>query len=62
MAALPKLGYRSPQQLFAERSHMSEALLTALNPGNTPEPGEPTAVRRAGIGAEIFADARPGSR
>ena len=32
-SALPRLSYRSPQQLLAERFHMSEALLAALNRG-----------------------------
>jgi lipoprotein-anchoring transpeptidase ErfK/SrfK len=33
MATLPRLGYRSPQQLLTEKFHMSEGLLAALNPG-----------------------------
>lgn len=33
MATLPRLAYRSPRQLLAEKFHMSEALLVALNPG-----------------------------
>jgi len=33
MAALPRLAYHSPRQLLAEKFHMSEALLAALNPG-----------------------------
>ncbi|MHB8529714.1 MAG: L,D-transpeptidase family protein [Caulobacteraceae bacterium] len=33
MAKLPRLGYVSPMQALAERFHMSQALLTALNPG-----------------------------
>jgi len=32
MAGLQRLAYRSPRQLLAERFHMSEALLAALNP------------------------------
>jgi lipoprotein-anchoring transpeptidase ErfK/SrfK len=32
MAGLPRLSYRSPRQLLAEKFHMSEELLTALNP------------------------------
>jgi lipoprotein-anchoring transpeptidase ErfK/SrfK len=32
MAELPGLGYRSPHEELAERFHMSEALLAALNP------------------------------
>jgi lipoprotein-anchoring transpeptidase ErfK/SrfK len=35
MAALPKLAYRSPRELLAERFHMDQALLAALNPGET---------------------------
>ena len=33
MAALPRLAYRNPRQLLAEKFHMSEALLAALNRG-----------------------------
>ena len=33
MAQLPQLAYRSPGQLIAAKFHMSEGLLTALNPG-----------------------------
>src|SRR5207245_2269471 len=33
MAQLPRLAYRSPRQLLAEKYHMSESLLAALNPG-----------------------------
>ena len=33
MAQLPRLAYHSPRQLLAEKFHMSEALLAALNPG-----------------------------
>jgi lipoprotein-anchoring transpeptidase ErfK/SrfK len=33
MAALPRLAYHSPKELLAEKFHMSEALLAALNPG-----------------------------
>jgi len=33
MAALPRLVYGSPRELLAEKFHMSEALLAALNPG-----------------------------
>lgn len=32
-AKLPKLAYRSPQELLAEKFHMTEDLLAALNPG-----------------------------
>ena len=32
MSRLPWLGYRSPRQLLAEKFHMSESLLAALNP------------------------------
>jgi lipoprotein-anchoring transpeptidase ErfK/SrfK len=33
MASLKRLGYRSPQQLLAEKFHMSEDLLARINPG-----------------------------
>jgi peptidoglycan hydrolase-like protein with peptidoglycan-binding domain len=33
MAQLPALSYRNPRQLLAEKFHMSEGLLAALNPG-----------------------------
>ena len=33
MAALPRLAYHGPRELLAEKFHMSEALLTALNRG-----------------------------
>lgn len=33
MKHLPALGYTSPRELLAEKFHMSEALLEALNPG-----------------------------
>jgi len=33
MAQFPRLAYRSPRQLLAEKFHMSEGLLAALNPG-----------------------------
>ncbi|HLK25336.1 MAG TPA: L,D-transpeptidase [Caulobacteraceae bacterium] len=32
-AKLPALGYSRPSQMLAERFHMAEALITALNPG-----------------------------
>jgi lipoprotein-anchoring transpeptidase ErfK/SrfK len=35
MKALPALGYTSPREAIAEKFHMSEALLAALNPGKT---------------------------
>jgi len=35
MAALERLAYHSPRQLLAEKFHMSEALLAALNPNAT---------------------------
>jgi lipoprotein-anchoring transpeptidase ErfK/SrfK len=34
MKGLPALGYTSPREAIAEKFHMSEALLTALNPGD----------------------------
>ncbi len=33
MRGIPKLGYTSPREALAEKFHMSEALLAALNPG-----------------------------
>jgi lipoprotein-anchoring transpeptidase ErfK/SrfK len=33
MKDIPKLGYTSPREAIAEKFHMSEQLLTALNPG-----------------------------
>jgi peptidoglycan hydrolase-like protein with peptidoglycan-binding domain len=33
MKDIPKLGYTSPREALAEKFHMSEQLLTALNPG-----------------------------
>src|SRR5438105_4051001 len=33
MARLPHLSYRSPAQLLAEKFHVSQELLNALNPG-----------------------------
>jgi lipoprotein-anchoring transpeptidase ErfK/SrfK len=33
MKGIPKLGYTSPREALAEKFHMSEALLAALNPG-----------------------------
>jgi lipoprotein-anchoring transpeptidase ErfK/SrfK len=33
MKDIPKLGYTSPSEALAEKFHMSEQLLTALNPG-----------------------------
>lgn len=33
MKGLPKLGYTSPREALAEKFHMSEQLLTKLNPG-----------------------------
>jgi lipoprotein-anchoring transpeptidase ErfK/SrfK len=35
MKDLPALGYTSPREAIAEKFHMSEALLSALNPGKT---------------------------
>jgi lipoprotein-anchoring transpeptidase ErfK/SrfK len=48
MAQLPRLAYCSPRQLLAEKFHMSEGLLAALNPGrNFTEAG--TAVTVANL-------------
>jgi len=45
MAALPSLGYTSELQMLAERFHMDQGLLTALNPGvDLAKPGIPIVV------------------
>ena len=48
MAQLPQIGYRSPRQLIAAKFHMSEGLLSALNPapstGFTPRTEKKSAV------------------
>jgi lipoprotein-anchoring transpeptidase ErfK/SrfK len=65
MASLPRLAYHSPRQLLAERFHMSEALLSELNPNANfaqpgtaitvanvaPMPEDPKAAARAGAGS-----------
>ncbi|MEJ1158719.1 L,D-transpeptidase [Prosthecomicrobium sp. N25] len=44
-AGLDRLGYRSPREMLAERFHMSEGLLSALNPGTRfDEPGREIVV------------------
>lgn len=49
MATLPRLGYTSPRELLAERFHMAEGLLTALNPGvNFKKPGTRIVVAAVG--------------
>src|SRR3954464_5546333 len=45
MKEIPKLGYTSPREAIAEKFHMSEQLLAALNPGKKfNEAGETIAV------------------
>jgi lipoprotein-anchoring transpeptidase ErfK/SrfK len=45
MATLPSLGYTSELQMLAERFHMDQGLLTALNPGvDLAKPGTPIVV------------------
>src|ERR1051325_10467033 len=65
MANLERLAYHSPRQLLAERFHMSEALIAALNPnaafdqpGTTvtvanvaPMPADPKLAARSGEGS-----------
>jgi hypothetical protein len=61
MAALERLGYQSPRELLAEKFHMSEGLLAALNPhadfwagwhGNHRRQSEPDAGKSEGGGAQ----------
>lgn len=73
MSALPRLTYRSPQQLLAERFHMSEALLAALNPGKNlgeagtvitvanvaPMPIDPKPAAKQGEGSGSSAQEQP---
>ena len=52
MKDIPKLGYTSPREELAERFHMSEQLLSALNPGrHFDRAGETIAVVDTGEGA-----------
>ncbi|HZP79703.1 MAG TPA: L,D-transpeptidase [Pseudolabrys sp.] len=48
MKALPHLGYRDPREEIAETFHVSEALLTALNPGRHFAAGEVILVPNLG--------------
>jgi lipoprotein-anchoring transpeptidase ErfK/SrfK len=51
MAALPRLDYSTPLQALAERFHMSQALLTELNPGaDLTKAGTSILVVRPGAG------------
>jgi lipoprotein-anchoring transpeptidase ErfK/SrfK len=53
MAQLPQIGYRSPRQLIAAKFHMSEGLLSALNPGkNFAEPGTVLSVANVAQGGD----------
>ncbi|MHC2254528.1 lipoprotein-anchoring transpeptidase ErfK/SrfK [Bradyrhizobium embrapense] len=62
MKSLPALNYTSPREAIAEKFHMSEALLQALNPGqkfdkpgdgiavaNVLDPGKPPAIARVEV-------------
>ncbi|HEY3695689.1 L,D-transpeptidase [Phenylobacterium sp.] len=49
MAKLPRLGFSGPAELLAEKFHMDEALLTALNPGaDFAKPGTVVVVAATG--------------
>jgi len=51
MKDIPKLGYTSPREAIAEKFHMSEQLLTALNPGKKfDRAGETVVVVDTGVG------------
>src|SRR4051812_6717303 len=51
MKDIPKLGYTSPREAIAEKFHMSEQLLTALNPGKKfDQAGETVVVLDTGVG------------
>jgi lipoprotein-anchoring transpeptidase ErfK/SrfK len=51
MKDIPKLGYTSPREAIAEKFHMSEQLLTALNPGKKfDRAGETVVVVNTGVG------------
>jgi lipoprotein-anchoring transpeptidase ErfK/SrfK len=60
MKDIPKLGYTSPREALAEKFHMSEQLLAALNPGrHFDRAGETIAVvdtSDGGSGAPVKAD------
>ena len=51
MKDIPKLGYTSPREAIAEKFHVSEQLLTALNPGKKfDRAGETIVVVDTGVG------------
>lgn len=50
MQDIPKLGYTSPREAIAEKFHMSEQLLAALNPGKKFDAGETIVVVDTGVG------------
>src|SRR3954468_23143876 len=51
MKDIPKLGYTSPREAIAEKFHMSEQLLAALNPGKKfDRAGETVVVLDTGVG------------
>ncbi|MGE5271747.1 MAG: L,D-transpeptidase family protein [Thiohalocapsa sp.] len=65
MAALPRLDYQSPRELLAEKFHMSEDLLAALNPGkNLAQAG--TVITVANVGgpdpAAVAEAGKPGQK
>ena len=52
MKDLPSLGYTSPKEKLAEKFHMSQELLEALNPGKRLDAsGERITVAKVSIGA-----------
>ena len=56
LKSLPALGFTSPKEALAEKFHMSEALLAALNPGKAfDKAGETIAVRSARGGPKAAA-------
>ena len=53
MKDIPELGYTSPREAIAEKFHMSEQLLTALNPGKKfDRAGETIVVTDTAVGVE----------
>ena len=60
MKGLPALGYTSPREALAEKFHMSEALLAALNPGKKFEASGETIFVAAVSATHGQAEHRPG--
>src|SRR5690349_16184124 len=50
MKDIPKLGYTSPREAIAEKFHMSEQLLSALNPGKKFDASETIVVVDTSVG------------